>query len=322
VQHANRDVDGAELMRRLASRSLVAATLGALLSVPGAAGAAAAEPPEEIVTTTDGYSVRVQVSPAYGSDRARGETVVHMLDGMMHGAEIARLRIVVVPPAEAEARCGAGALACYYGDRMVVPGEQPPSGPPVAYLVAHEYAHHILAYRRNDPWSASSWGAKRWATELQVCPEVHRHELFLGYSSVPGEAFAETYAMQHFPQLHLAWQYTDLLAPDDHTESALRRDVLQPWMGPTLRTYRGTLRAGGSRALALRFPLDGTARISVTGRPRVAVELRAGGRVLARARPRGGRTRASATICGQRHGRVRLTAVRGSGAYTVRVSRP
>jgi hypothetical protein len=155
-----------------------------------------------------------------------------------------------------------------------------------------------------------------------VCEGVDNGELLLGYTSVPGEAFAETYAMMLFPGLHLRWGYTDRLAPDERGEAAARLDVLSPWPGPVTRSYGGSLKRRQTRTLRLATPLDGRARLTVTGNPRIAIEIRSRGRAVQRARPHGRVTRASVRVCGQRRIGVRLSALAGSGAYSLAVSRP
>ena len=203
---------------------------------------------------------------------------------------------------------------------MVLPGELRAGSPPLTYLLAHEYGHHVLAHTRNDPWPAQEWGSKRWASVLGVCPAARQRRLFLGYASMPGEAFAESFAMQQFPMLHMPWDYVDMLAPDDVTAAALRSDVLHPWTGPTTRRYAGKLRSGRTRTLQLGFRLDGTATFKATAS--VRLELLAEGKVVARAHPGPSGTKLSYTICGSRHLGVRVTALRGSATYSLTVSRP
>ena len=248
-----------------------------------------------------------------------------------HGSELDLLRVLMVTQAEITSICGPGTLACYFPsqNQMVVRGNAfpPAGGVSRDFVVAHEYGHHLANHRRNSPWDALAWGPKRWATFERVCQGVVGGVYFPGdqgahYFENPGEAFAEAYAMMHFPQLHLPWGYTDLLAPDDGVERALRADVLRAWAGPTSRSYTGRLRRGGSRTVRVAAPLDGTARLTVTGRPSVALEVRAGRKLLARARPRRTSTRLTVTVCGQRRLAVRLTAVRGSGRFSLELSRP
>ena len=280
-----------------------------------------AAPAVQVLDTGDGYPVRIQVWPPYPSG-STAQSVIGVLNGLSHDSEMGSLHVSVRTPADVEALCGSDALACYSDDTITLPGEQSPGAPPVAFLLAHEYAHHILQHRRNDPWPAGLWGPKRWASGLNVCRKVHQHQLLLGYSSIPSEAYAETFAMMRYPELHLPWYFTDLLAPDDAIEAAARADVVYPWRGPSTRTYRGRLPAGASRRVRVATPLDGSARFSTSGRADVVLELLAGRRVLARARPHGRTTRLNFTICGQRRLTLRLTAVRGGGRYALTVSRP
>jgi hypothetical protein len=97
--------------------------------------------------------------------------------------------------------------------------------------------------------------------------------------------------------------------------------VLDPWSGSTTAVRSGHIGHRGLRTLSQRLPLDGPARFTVMGAPRVTLELRSGGRLLARAHPYGGRTRLSYLVCGQRRVTVRVRAVRGAGRFTLTVSR-
>jgi hypothetical protein len=317
---SGRELDGEELM---AARRVALAVAFAVAILPAGASARpsqAAQSDEQLVTA-DGYRVGVLFSPAYPADDARRQELTTELNGLPHGAEMGLLHITLVRPADIEAVCGAEAAACYAADRIYLPGEQPPGSPPVAFLLAHEYGHHVLAHRRNDPWNAGDWGPKRWASALDVCRKVHRHELLIGYTSIPGEAFAETYAMMLFPQLHLAWGYTDLLAADEHVEAAAREDVLKPWTGPTTRTRHVRIGRRRVRSLPEQLPLDGRARFTVAGPGRVTVDLLSRGHVLTTAHPRHGRTRLTFTVCGQRQVKLRLRATR-SGSYELTTMHP
>jgi hypothetical protein len=317
---------GRQLTRRSCALAVALWSAALLAAGPAASGApgraAQPAPVEELIPTADGHVVPVRFSAPYATAPDHARSLADMLGDLMHGAEMGSLRISVLTPAEVGATCGPDAWACYGGDRITIPGAQPAGGYPIHYLLAHEYGHHVLAHRRNDPWPADLWGPKHWATALDVCRKVRKHELFLGYSSVPGEAFAETFAMMHAPGLHLPWNYTDLLAPDDAIEAAVRRDVLDPWRGPAKRTVRGHLRAGRSRLLHPSVPLDGRARFELTGARGVELALTSRGRVLKRVRTRAGRARVGSTVCGNRRVGVRLTATGGATPYTLTISRP
>ena len=322
---------GGELSKARRPRSRVlrslatAAATGALALVTAPAAAGYCEPGthESVAATADGYQVHVCLSEVYAADPARVQSLGETLGSLMHGAELASLTVALKTPEDVAKVCGStDALACYGGDRIVLPGELRPGSPPQAYLLAHEYGHHVLAHSRNDPWPAQEWGSKRWASSLGVCAAARQHQLFQGYASMPGEAFAEGFAMQQFPMLHMPWNYVDMLAPDDVTAAAMRSDILQPWTGPTTLSYAGRLARGGTRSLRLRFPLDGSSTFKASGTVRLRLELLAAGKVVARAQPSRSGTRMAFTICGSRQLVARLTALRGSGRYALTVSRP
>jgi Putative neutral zinc metallopeptidase len=136
-----------------------------------------------VIRTADGLSVRVTLSAAYAADPTVARTYVDFLDSLPHGSELGLLRMRVVPPQELAADCGAsqddGVLACYLAedDLMIVPSEPVAAGPGVspAYIVAHEYGHHIQNLvgindqvqqaQQNDPGRANQYSV---ATELQA----------------------------------------------------------------------------------------------------------------------------------------------------------
>ncbi len=190
---------------------LVAAAL--LIGVPASARAAidhgpvsylraqaAAAAPEDVLHTAEGYAIGMSLAQEYAGEAAREQSVLTTLDGLLHGSELAYLHVIIETPQKVADDCGSpDAVACYGDDTIVLPGEQVAGGPPLPFLLAHEYAHHILAHRRNDPWFASDWGSKGWASAVRVCPAVRTGQLFLGYWTIPAEAYAESYATMLFP---------------------------------------------------------------------------------------------------------------------------
>ena len=221
--------------------------------------------------------------------------------------------------------CGEGALACYVGDeeRMYVPGVNEHSDPPVQFLIAHEYGHHIELNRSNAPWSAYDQGAKRWATYENVCALERRHKVKTNYYDAPSEAFAESYADMQFPGVDFI--YTDLLAPDKGAFNAIRADVLSPWSGPHSTTLHGSFGSSGTstRSFKLPTPLDGTASFALSAPAGASYRLR----VLAGARAQKHRVLRSTagsgyTICGTRSATVQVTRVSGSGPFSVTASLP
>jgi hypothetical protein len=276
--------------------------------------------------TADGVSIPVAVSTAYTPDPAVEQGYVTFLGGLVHGSELGKLSVYIATPGQIENDfCGQGALACYIGDeeRMYVPGVNQHSDPPVEFLIAHEYGHHVELNRSNAPWSAYDQGTKRWATYEDVCALERRHKAKTNYYDDPSEAFAESYADMQFPGVDFI--YTDLLAPDKGAFNAIRADVLGPWSGPRTTTLHGSFGSGGmsSRSFKVATPLDGSASFVLTAPAGASYRLR----VLAGARAqkhRALRSAASAgyTICGTRSATVQVARVSGSGPFSVTASLP
>ena len=276
---------------------------------------------EDTLSTAEGYAIGVTVSPSYGTTSSLEQDVLTTLNGLLHGPELATLHVTIETPQEVARDCGsADALACYGEDMLVVPGEQVADGPPVPFLVAHEYAHHILAHRRNDPWIARDWGPKRWSSAMRVCPAVRAGKLFLGYWTIPAEAYAESYAAMLFPEVHYAWGYAVRLFPNAAAQAAIRADVMQPWTGPTIERRSGRLARGRAQALRLSLPLDGNASLTVTAPRPVVITLLNGHRTVASSHGR--RARVTFSVCGQRRLTLRIAAPQSGMAYALTMSRP
>ncbi len=282
---------------------------------------AAAVAPEDVLYTAEGYAIGMRLAPEYAGDAAREQVVLATLGGLLHGPELATLHVVIETPAEVARDCGADdALACYGDDTIMLPGEQVPDGPPVHFVLAHEYAHHILAHRRNDPWYATDWGSKRWASAMRVCPAVRNGELFLGYWTIPSEAYAQSYATMLFPDVQYAWGYAFQLRPSEAAKAAIRTDVAQPWTGPTIVRVTGRLTRNGRRVLRVALPLDGNAAFAVKAAQPLELTLLNGHRVVASAHGR--RARVTYSVCGQRRLTLRLVAPKRATAYELIESHP
>lgn len=229
--------------------------------------------------TKDGKTVVAAVSDRYANTLNTHvvQSYVDFLDSLEHGPELASLKIFIAPPEEVTVECGGqqGILACYDSRTkiMVVPGEEPDtgaSGVTTAYVVAHEYGHHIAASRSNDPFSAFAFGPKYWASYEMVCNRALKNLLAPGneaefYASNPGEGWAETYAQLKYPEV--AWQYNPLMKPDAAAFDAARRDVLNPWQGATTKVFTGTFGKRGSRTQRFNFQmtLDGRLQVKLRG---------------------------------------------------------
>jgi hypothetical protein len=281
-----------------------------------------------VFTAASGERVTIYVSNQYPVDLAVPQHWAEFLTSLVHGNELASLTMYLAPPGEISSFCGGGGtIACYLPARnfLVAPGESENTGFTPEAVVTHEYGHHIAAHRSNAPWSASTWGTKRWASYIGVCRKVRRHQLYPGaeesllYSLNPGEGFAEAYRILNERLLGLAespWGIVDdALYPDDKALSLLRLDVTQPWRQAPARTLRGTL--ARTRTFTVATPEDGTLSLRVSSRARVRVSVLVGGKQVA-----GGGSSLRYTVCGSRTASVRVTAVAGGGPFTLTVATP
>jgi hypothetical protein len=287
------------------------------------AGAAAAG---NVYRTRRNEPLRVILSPAFIPNRAAVQSFVDFMGSRLHGRELSRLTVYLAPLQEVEARCSPGALACYAPSLqlLVGPGENTPPGQfTKEFAVTHEYGHHIARNRSNSPWSALVRGPKRWGTFHHVCQRVAAHQLFPGdegaqYVANPGEAWAQAYAFQHYPTGQ-PWQFTPLLAPVPGTRPAVRADVLSPWPGPTTLVRRGAFTTAGASVATRTFPtrLDGRATFALSGPAgsNFDLEVMVGGQVAARSRRAGSREFIAGDLCGLRRVALRVTRVRGAGAF-------
>jgi hypothetical protein len=267
-------------MRMPLPRRLAALCLPALLAFPATAGAAPfkdlvlrevrataaqAGGPTARYPTADGLTIEVTGEPEVAQ---RYATYVGTLP---HGAELAELKLVVVPAADVAEECGAGeddgVLACYgaRNQTMIVPDATPPGSDVSAeYVIAHEYGHHIARHRSNAPLDALDFGPKRWSSWELVCAHTLRGRLAPGdeglhYRRNPGEAWAESYARLVFP--NQAWRFTSLLRPTRGSLLAAMADVTQPWTKRMKTTFTGE----GSRRFRLPLTLDGAFTLQLDG---------------------------------------------------------
>ena len=281
---------------------------------------------EKVYTTPSGLGVRVALSPNISTRVDLAQDYADFLDTLEHGPELEQLSVYIAPPDEIGGLCGAEAMACYSpGEmRMYIPSEEieAATGLSTAYVVAHEYGHHLAAFRSHAPFRALHYGPKRWASRQRVCAGVRRGMLAPGdeaqrYQENPGEAWAETYAQLRFPGVR--WFFADSLAPDRGALAAARADVLDPWTGEQTSVLSGRLR-GKRRARVFTVPVTLDGAFSVTldgpGRAQFDLGLAVGGRPVARTRARGADdTLAVAALCRRSvRDKVELTVVRRSGA--------
>lgn len=278
--------------------------------------------------TSSGMTVYVTVSDYYLPDPQADQGIVDFLDALLHGAELDGLHLYIVGPPEMPVICGEEAVACYFPgeERIVIVGEAEYAGYPTAYVLAHEYGHHVAAHRRNPPFpgGALNWGTKRWASQVGVCRAVARGTLDpADYLQHPGEGFAEAFAEYHY-RGEFPWEFDPFLRPNATSRERLARDVRDPWRANTVARYAGRIGRRQVGRVAIKTPLDGRLIVTLWGPRRANLDLflRHGRRVVARSTGRGSRERISRRICGERKFDVVVFARRGKGRARVKVSKP
>lgn len=285
-------------------------------------------------TTRSNDRVTIYTSNSYAVDAAANQRWADFLGGLIHGSELSRVTVYFATPREVDRWCSGAAdvvhdvLGCYGSNTIVAAGEDTATVSAESVLT-HEYGHHIAANRSNAPWPALEWGAKRWASSMNVCALARSHRFFPGDESLlyrlnPGEGFAETYRwyserVEGDPIG--TWDVLDTwLYPGHAAIQAIADDVLHPWTANRTKSFRGRFTARGSSIRSFHFTtkLDGRFTASATGKARLRIAILDGRRSLAQ-----GRTRAATTICGgMRALTVQVTRTRGSGSFTLDVSLP
>jgi hypothetical protein len=286
--------------------------------------------------TSTGESVSIFASNAYPVDPAIGQRWADFLASLIHGSELSSVTVFLAPASLVSRLCGSDAVACYSApdNLLVAPGDDPAADLSAEAVITHEYGHHIAAHRSNAPWDALDYGTKRWASSINVCARARVGDLAPGaedpvqYEVNPGEGFAETYRVLNERRAGLPetpWEIvSDVLYPNETALAMLEQDVSTPWQADTTSTRTGRFtRTARTRAYTIPTQLDGT--LKVTLRPsagtRLVLDVFASSTRVAHAV--GTRTVSrSTTICGQRSYRVRITAVRGNGAFSLAVAKP
>jgi hypothetical protein len=291
---------------------------------------------ERAYTAATGDSVDVSVSTSYPGADDIGQRWADFFAALLHGPELALLKVYVAPLDETQSICGSSAVGCYGDDQLVLVNE-PALGFDPEEVARHEYGHHIEKNRLNSPWPAIDWGPKRWATAAGICARVRSESIFPGdefllYRLNPGEAFAETYRFlidTQLGQTQPAWPLVDRsFYPDQAELDAVAQDVTDPWTGPTSEVFHARLSGASVWEKRVATPLDGTITMSVSGGRGSAtrIELLApdGRKVLAATRSvHGGRLTVGAQVCGQRSVIALVTASGAPGRHVeVRVSVP
>lgn len=287
-------------------------------------------------TASDGETVEVYVqNELLAADPGAPQRWADLIASLVHGPEISTISVYVATLAQVTKTCGQGALGCYGQNRLIAMGQDIP-GISARAVVMHEYGHHVADSRDNAPWQAVDYGTKRWATYMGVCQKANAGTLAPGdegsrYTFNPGEALAEDYRvlnerLQSLPETQ--WGVVDdSLYPDQTALDLLRQDVTTPWTGNTTGTLGATFTARSTgRGFTVATPLDGTFAVTLTAPRTARLSLSlvdpATHKVLATATGSERVKYVETTVCGQRALQLQVKRVKGSGTFSVSVSKP
>jgi hypothetical protein len=301
------------------------------------------------ITNSNNETFRVYVSRLFPVDEAVRARWANFLGWALHGNEISDVNVYVATLSEVQRTCGQNAYGCYYpaAERLYFPGEQGEDGAlNISEILLHEYGHHVAQNRRNDPWPAVDWGAKRWASFEDVCSRASRSQVFPGdegrrYLLNPGEAFADSYrvlnvrrAERSDPTWYRGWgtplpfQWT-AFSTANSALAAVEQDVLRPWARNKVVRWRGrTPRKGksfleryrGERSASRRIftDLDGTLSFTLDSAPR-------GSYITVRTsafRSTSGRRSITTNVCGETSFTLEVTTVVPRGRFRATISHP
>jgi len=283
-----------------------------------------------------GETVTIYASNSYAVDSALGQRWANFLGSLVHGSELSTVTVLLSTPDQISRVCGSGALACYspQGALLYAPGDDPSPDLSAEAVITHEYGHHVAANRVDTPWSALDSGPKRWASSMQVCARTKSGELSPGaegparYDVNPGEGWAETFRVLNQRKLGLAespWEIvTPALYPTSAALTAAEQDVVNPWQADTSTVRTGSVtRTSRTRTYTVSTPLDGTLKVALRSSAglRLALDVYASSTRVAHAAGSGTLSR-SATVCGARTYRVRVSEVSGRGSFRLSVAKP
>jgi hypothetical protein len=281
--------------------------------------------------TGDAYGslVQIQVSDAYPVDQTMPQDWATYLGTLVHGPELGRLTLDLVPLSSVQAICGDQALACYDPGRQEIYAspEDQLDEPPAKEIVTHEYGHHLANSQNDAPWQALDYGTKRWSSYENICSKAADGTASPGdegshYFQNSGEAFAESYRVLNLTKqgdTNIGWDIVDQsFYPDATALSLLQEDITSPWTGPTTTKLRGAFGSGVVRTFKVQTQLDGsfTAHLTSPTKAKMQLSLYNGSTLVLRA------PSIRYQICGQRTLTLKVQRISGRGAFTVNVTKP
>ncbi len=310
---------------------------------PGAAGAriaATASGQRYPLGDGSGDSIAVVVTDACRAecDAADPQAIASTIGTFIHGREVDLLAVQLDTPVQIGFDCGFEAQSCYFGgeDRIVLSGNDDPVPDSASrdFVLAHEYGHHVAQHRQMPaPFVAAiNWGTERWSSVEHVCQGHRRGAYYPGdegdhYYEDPGEAFAESFAFNRYPEAAVKWAWAPALRPTAASLRALRRDTLKPWLGRRSFIVSGRVRADGTVVREFRTPLDGRVSIGPVSERKlgyeVAIRNRSGHLLRSSRQGVSPRHRLDYTVCGQSRLRVAVRATGRAGKrFRLTVQRP
>ena len=283
----------------------------------------------------NGMMIKIAISPSYSPDAAEAQSWADFLAGLPQSGDAATMTVYFAPLREMQQLCSDDADACYYPDDsvLVLLGEIAPDGASIEEVAAHEFGHHIANKRSNAPWSADSWGPKRWATALRVCEGVRGGTMFPddqgdNYDRNPTEGWAEAYRVSAGLN-PTDWSIvSDIFRPDAATQQIALLDATNPWPGAAISTTSGKLLKGRAKTTKLRIsvPQDGRVTVGIKSSKGLNADLDlydSGGRTrIGSSHLRGTSDSVTGTLCGQRTVLARVTRASGSGSFKLTTSTP
>jgi hypothetical protein len=281
--------------------------------------------------TGDTYAtyVQIQVSDAYPVDQALTQDWATYLGTLVHGPELARLTLDLIPLSAVQSVCGGQALACYDPQRQEIfaSPEDQLDAPPAKELVTHEYGHHLANNSNDAPWQALDYGTKRWSSYENICAKAAAGAASPGdegphYDQNSGEAFAETYRvlnLQKQGQTNIGWDIVNRsFFPDATALTLLEQDITTPWVAPTVSNLHGSFGIGVVRTFKVQTQLDGAFSAHLVSPTKAKMQLALyNGSTLVQ---RGANIRYE--VCGQRTLTLKVQRLSGRGSFTVNVSKP
>jgi hypothetical protein len=283
-------------------------------------------------------AVEASAACAEECDAADPQAIANTIGTFIHGPEVNLLTIQLDTPFELGFDCGFEAQSCYFGgeNRIVLSGDADPAPDTASrdFVLAHEYGHHVAQHRdMPSPFPAAiNWGTERWASAANVCQGHRKGAFFPGdegehYYEDPGEAFAESFAFNRYPEAAVKWAWASALHPTPASLQALREDTLLPWVGRHSFTVSGRVPRRGAIVQEFRTPFDGRVSIGPVGDRGLGYELiirnRAGKALRSSRQGVSPRHRLDYTVCGQSRLRVAVRALGRAGKpFKLTIQRP